>query len=232
MVNSSIKKKDNYPDMMAIEQEYLNLSGDYYDQKESSEKNILRKYFHSSRQIMVEKNVTSIYKKGDVIVDLGCGAVNWNKNKLPVIGVDINKKMLAYAKKKQRLKSFIVNTIDDAQFKDASVDIVIITEVLEHMPNYKEIVKKIYKMLKPEGHLIITVPYDTIFSLWKPLFETECFIKGNIMGNVYYKYRCGHVNHFSPRRLKKILEYEKFKIQKYESNFRLNFLFIAQKQTK
>jgi len=42
---------------------------------------------------------------------------------------------------------------------DASVDCVLFTEVLEHIPNPEEILMEIKRILKPGGRLFLTVPF-------------------------------------------------------------------------
>ncbi len=44
-------------------------------------------------------------------------------------------------------------------FKDHSMDHVLCLEVLEHVPNYPQALEEFARVLKPGGHLIITVPF-------------------------------------------------------------------------
>jgi SAM-dependent methyltransferase len=48
---------------------------------------------------------------------------------------------------------------------DASIDSALCTEVLEHCPNPSDVLQEVHRVLKPGGHLLITVPF-----LW-PLHE-------------------------------------------------------------
>ncbi|MCK4464065.1 MAG: glycosyltransferase, partial [Candidatus Omnitrophica bacterium] len=41
------------------------------------------------------------------------------------------------------------------------------------------------------------------FSMWRPLFFLQVLLQGYIFRNPYYRARCGHVNHFSPEKIKK-----------------------------
>lgn len=44
-------------------------------------------------------------------------------------------------------------------FKDRSIDHIISCEVLEHVPNYKDALAELARVLKPGGSLIVTVPF-------------------------------------------------------------------------
>ncbi|MFZ6849237.1 class I SAM-dependent methyltransferase [Undibacterium sp. RuRC25W] len=48
-------------------------------------------------------------------------------------------------------------------FPDASFDAVLCTEVLEHVQHYQTLVDEIHRVLKPGGHLIVTVPWSARF---------------------------------------------------------------------
>lgn len=50
---------------------------------------------------------------------------------------------------------------------DGSFDIIICTEVLEHVANPFDAVKELKRMLKPEGHLFVTTPFN--FRIHGPL---------------------------------------------------------------
>src|SRR3989344_7752340 len=70
--------------------------------------NPVRAWFHKSRNNIVINCIKKYYKKGDKIVDLGCGNCLWNTEGIPVIGIDLNKKMMEYAKKRGRLTSYYI----------------------------------------------------------------------------------------------------------------------------
>lgn len=44
-------------------------------------------------------------------------------------------------------------------FKNESFDLLVTLEVLEHIPDYKKAVKEIFRVMKPGGSVIITVPF-------------------------------------------------------------------------
>jgi len=192
-------------------------------------KNPLRNWFHSSRHNIINSLVEKYYKNGDKIVDLACGNCLWNIKKLPVIGLDYSKKMLEYAKQKGRLKKYLVEDIKNTSLKDNSIDIIVISEAIEHIKEKEQTIKEIYRILKKGGIVITSVPYCTYFSIWKPLFKMQCIWQGYIKGDDYYKHNCGHINHFSPKKIRNLLEKFKFKVKEQFSNFRFTIFTVAEK---
>ncbi len=199
------------------ETEYAQLQGDFYDVQAKS-LNPIRAWFHTSRNHLVTKCVREFFKPGAVIVDLACGNCLWNSEKLPVTGIDVNESMLKHAKEKGRLKDYYVSNINKIPLKPDSVEIVVVTETLEHIKNYPDTIEEIRRILKPGGIVISTVPYDTNLSLWKPLFAIQCLIQGSILGKEYYKKKCGHINHFSPKTIEQAFKNQGFKVVKQFHN--------------
>ena len=177
--------------------DYTAINRDFYDSQAESF-NPLRKWFHQTRHRLIG-DLVQIYFRGGTILDLGCGNCLWNTNRgLPVIGVDISKGMLEFAKEQGNISDAIETSLNHLAIRDQSIDMIVITEVLEHMKFYNEILTSINKALKPGGFIVASVPYDTRFSMWRPLFAIQCMIQGYVFGDEYYRKKCGHINHFSP----------------------------------
>ena len=88
---------------------------------------------------------------------------------------------------------------------DASQDVVIMSETLEHLLNVDAVVAEVRRVLKPTGTFLITVPYDFFLGPFFVMFNVNCLWQGYVRGSVYHQYRCGHVNHFTKRRLRDAL---------------------------
>lgn len=196
--------------------DYTDVEGDFYDAQCASP-NPVRSWFHTSRHKLVKELVEKYYQGGK-IVDVGCGACLWNTNKLPVIGLDVNKALLEKAKTSGRLQDYYLGEVQDKHFNAAEFSFVVSSEFIEHCIDYADVIHELNRMLKVGGRAVITVPYDTNLSLWKPLFTLQCFIQGTLKGDEYYKKECGHVNHFSPKSLS--LEFEKngFKVLEFRNH--------------
>jgi SAM-dependent methyltransferase len=94
------------------------------------------------------------------ILDYGCG-VGSNINMLRDFGktevFEPHHKTAQYVKKK-----FNINIINKIKKK---YDLIILTDVIEHIKNEKIIIKKLLNSLKKNGHLLITVPaFQILFS--------------------------------------------------------------------
>ncbi len=179
---------------------------DFYDAQANSP-NPLRKWFHRTRHVNVRRMVDRHHLEGDVL-DIGCGNVVWNwGNTYPVIGVDINPEALDYNLEKGRITRSVCTPVEDLhQIEDGTIGLAVCSEVIEHVPGFWKVMEEAYRVLKPGGKFIVTVPYDTTLSLWRPLFWLQCLYQGRVRGDGYYRQRCGHVNYFCPRTILMYLE--------------------------
>lgn len=208
---------------------YEALSGSFYDDQTDPKKvGKLRAWHHSSRYKKLIETVNKYYKKGDKVVDLACGSGVWNINKLPVIGVDINKDMLLFGKEKGLLSEIHVGYIEKVPLKDNFADLVIMTEIFEHVEDLPKVRNEALRILKKGGKLIATVPYDAFPSPHLPVFLAYCFIRGYILGTEYYKQFCGHINRFSPKKFREMLG-PRFKITEQFSVNGLLIFTVAEK---
>jgi ubiquinone/menaquinone biosynthesis C-methylase UbiE len=124
----------------------------------------------SRRDLYKEQRRTELFihllkpHKDEKLLDVGCGdglqleAFNKYNPHLKLCGIDVSKKRIERASK--RVKAFLINGFaDELPFKSETFDKVICSEVLEHVPNPLLVLKEIYRVMKNEGKLIISVPY-------------------------------------------------------------------------
>lgn len=101
------------------------------------------------------------------IVDLGCGeGILLEKlvKKFPnqnIVGIDFMKENVEICQK--HLLPARQGDIYDLDLKDGSVDMVILMEVIEHLENASKAIKEIYRILRPNGKLIVIFPNDAFF---------------------------------------------------------------------
>jgi ubiquinone/menaquinone biosynthesis C-methylase UbiE len=172
-----------------------------------------RAWYHSSRYVKLTRFIMSHYKSGMNVADLGCGNCHWNTEHIPVNGVDINEKMLKWAQQNKRLTSYTVSSdLAKTGLPTHSQDIVIISEVLEHLVEHKPVLDEVKRILKPGGTFLVTVPYDFFLGPFFILYNINCFYLGYVKGSVYHKYRCGHINHFTKARLRDTLRKNDFEL--------------------
>jgi len=112
----------------------------------------------------------SKFKPGDKILDAGCGIGMYGleyalKNNISVIGVDLSEDKIRNAKKlKESLQAkniqFLEGDLTKLNFKDDSFDFIICSDVLEHIPNDEKALKELGRVLKKNGTLLLTFPYN------------------------------------------------------------------------
>lgn len=202
------QKKENY---LTIKK-YKEILKENYFENEVSSSNPIKSFFHSNRMKVIHNLVKKYYKPNLFILDIGCGNSLWNNSGLPITGIDASETMIKWGIKNNFLKYGIVSNFHNLPLKSNFVDIIILTEVIEHILDYQEFIISLKLILKKNGLLIVSVPKDTYFSLWKPLFKIQCLFQKYIKKNLYYYYECGHVNQFSKQSLSNLMLYSGFGI--------------------
>ena len=94
------------------------------------------------------------------ILDAGCGPGNLISRLLPwgdVIGTDASSDALAFCQRKHAVQ--VEQTpIKDMPFADNTFDFIFALEVIEHIEDDLGAMRELYRILKPNGFLITTVP--------------------------------------------------------------------------
>jgi 2-polyprenyl-3-methyl-5-hydroxy-6-metoxy-1,4-benzoquinol methylase len=99
-----------------------------------------------------------------------------------VLGVDPNRYACRYASERLGVPS-IPATLEDAGIPDASIDVVLMMHVIEHVPDPVQTLREIHRILKPGGHLVLETPrYDTL--MFKLLGHRERSI--SCAGHIYF----------------------------------------------
>ncbi|MDO8638520.1 MAG: class I SAM-dependent methyltransferase [Candidatus Daviesbacteria bacterium] len=108
--------------------------------------------------------------KNKVIVDIG-SSFGWlekeiiNEKPRRIIGIEPNEDAVAFAKKNVKAE-FVVGDALNIPLKDSCADIVILFDVLEHVPvnTEEKALKEAYRILKDRGILLLSTPNDNLFS--------------------------------------------------------------------
>lgn len=107
---------------------------------------------------------------GKTLLEIGCGnglsLEVYQNYGLQTRGLEPNGPKLS---KKEKTLGISRNTIKKASYYKNSFDYIVLREVLEHIPNQKQVLSKCREWLKPSGKLIVTVPNTN--GLWRRIFK-------------------------------------------------------------
>ncbi len=148
-----------------------------------------------------------------VVVEVGCGSGNLLlESGLPartVIGLDASLSALQFCVSRRSGPPFHFAraTGERLPLRDASVDLVILVEVIEHLPEPSHTLGQIARVLRPGGRLVLTTPNYDWPSPW-PLLEWIA----DRSGLVAQMRDAQHVTRFGPGSLAALLERESFEV--------------------
>ncbi|MBI2676113.1 MAG: class I SAM-dependent methyltransferase [Candidatus Aenigmarchaeota archaeon] len=121
-------------------------------------------------KIKREMQVSRMSGKPDILVDLGCGAGRYH-SLIParhVIGLDISRKKLLKAKEEGSKGYLILGSVFNLPFKSGSCEAVLLSEVIEHVDDQKQVLEEVKRIVRPGGSLIISTPSSSFPFLWDP----------------------------------------------------------------
>lgn len=111
------------------------------------------------------EEVSRRVREGAKVLDAGCGVGNLlgylkEARNADVYGVDISSRGIGTASKKGIQGA--VGCLPDLPLADNCMDVVIATEVLEHLSAPRKAVREMVRILRPGGLLILSVPDDNL----------------------------------------------------------------------
>lgn len=152
--------------------------------------------------------------KAESILDAGCGE-GFTMDKLmkneigkTIEGIEYSKDAITFGKKLFPNLNFRQGSIYELPYQNNSFDLVICTEVFEHLEKPAKALKEILRVSKK--YLIISVPNEPVFMLSNFLRGKNLLKLGNDPD---------HINHWNPLSLKKYLEKNGLKIKKVRLPF-------------
>lgn len=199
---------------------------DYYQQGVKT--NFLQRRWHNGKvDVVVDLIGDKIF---DSILDVG-SASGWFlseiKKRNPTAsctGVDVYAPAIEYANKHYQDIIFKVADAHKLPFKQASFDLVICTEVLEHVVNPEQVVSEIERVLKPGGAAIIEMDSGNI------LFKLAWYWWTNLRGGVW---KDSHIHVFNATILENMLRKSNMEIiSKKYFNMSMGIAFFMMKKKK
>lgn len=109
--------------------------------------------------------------------------------KTAVFGIDKNPSYVAIASRLLAKTNAKISEGDatNLPFTKGSMDVVICSELLEHVPDDVQVLHEIFRVLKPGGRAILTVPSATYPFLWDPInWVIERFFGTHVPAHIWW----------------------------------------------
>ncbi|OGH53779.1 MAG: hypothetical protein A3G15_04060 [Candidatus Levybacteria bacterium RIFCSPLOWO2_12_FULL_40_10] len=157
------------------------------------------------------------------ILDVGCGrgfyvnALSLYDFPKEIIGLDINKEYLEEARRyaSDMRAKFIRKSVYSINYTNNYFDLVICSELLEHLSYDKKALSEIFRVLKKGGTLIVTVPSEDFPLFWDPVnWVLMRFFNTHINKDVWFLAGiwAGHERLYNMKNLSRIIEEAGFSI--------------------
>jgi SAM-dependent methyltransferase len=173
------------------------------------------------------------------ILEVGCGSGNLisiplAKRGLTVVGIDIHFESIAYARRiAAQYPNLVFHHMPVEECRGGYYDVVICSEVLEHVSTYREFFAEIVEKMKADNSiLILTVPsgygpFELQKWIWRNAFEDTWLYR--FLRDIYRRNRkrdlsrsgflnkdSPHVNFFRFRQLRTLFEQHGLEIEEYQ----------------
>jgi len=185
------------------------------------EKNIFQRFWHSNKLKAVVEFTPNSPKR---ILDVGC-ASGWFVSELSkrfakarCYGIDIYDKGIKFAERTYPKIEFKVADAHKIPYKKNTFDLVVCTEVLEHLDDPKSAILEIKRVLKRGGLAIVELDSGNL------LFSIVWYIWRKFSGKVW---KDSHLHSFNIKKLEKMIESCNLKIlRKQKFNFGMAIVFL------
>jgi len=184
---------------------------EFYE-KEMYKKTIGSRYVDRiERKIVMDelKNLTNYS-----FLDLGCGNGRWSGELIKrgnyVVGLDISPEMLKVCRKKIKSKRFstVESDMENLLFEDNTFDGVVCIRAIKYAKNYRNVIKEVHRISKPNSLFILEVP--NFYQYFIPKFLSRIF-----KNNGYFSY----IRLFKLKEIEKTFKEEGFNVMKIEPMF-------------
>ena len=145
------------------------------------------------------KKWLSLIERNDKILDVGCGdgvfSIELAKRGYDIVGMDLSANSINYAKyfsKRSEVKiDFLVGDACHFPFANESFDIILCSEVLEHIKDDEDVIKEISRVTKAGGFLFLTTPSDKASTYPG---HVRCGYSPNDISSMLIKFRINVIN--------------------------------------
>jgi SAM-dependent methyltransferase len=140
----------------------------HFDYSEQDMSPVTRNEFTRLRESILKEITDDL----SIVLDVGCGNGWVSKGLIPrgnkVISMDISTENPVNAVRSLRHKNHagLIADVYNIPLKENSVDCIVASEIMEHLPDPKVFIINLLKILKSKGKLIITVPYNEVIEYY------------------------------------------------------------------
>jgi len=196
---------------------------DYY--QKGVKTNVLQRMWHRGK---VNAVLSLIQFKPVNVLDVGC-ASGWFlsniKKKYPkskCVGVDKYKEAVVYGNKKYKNMKLRQADAHKLPFKARTFDLVVCTEVLEHVEDPKIVLLEIERVLIKNGHAIVEMDSGNF------LFRSAWYWWTNIRRGVW---RDSHIHAFNTKKLEKLIKNSRLTVvEKKNFNYTMGVAFLLKRE--
>ncbi|MEK6799267.1 MAG: class I SAM-dependent methyltransferase [Planctomycetota bacterium] len=153
---------------------------------------------------------------GRRLLEIGCGGGHVLRMfpQCELTGVDVSGEMLAKARRNlgDLPARLIKGEVHEAGLADATFDVIICTEVLEHVVDPQRLLREARRLLAPGGRLVVTFPNDRLIERIKRWIIAMRLARLPILGRISWGAERFHLHRWSVRQMRALLS-EVFTIQ-------------------
>lgn len=135
----------------------------YYQNVKSPPATFSHSFSRTSRFWKVAEQIPSLEHAKNLVVDIGCGdghlcaelqMAGWPS----VVGIDVSQERIARARQSYPQVTFYDRPIEATDIAQHSVDLIIMDNVIEHLPDPVTILEQLCAYMRPDGKIVLITP--------------------------------------------------------------------------
>lgn len=209
--------------MKDLEKIWNQVPANYY--QKGVKNNLFQSLWHGRKIALAKKLLNAIKFKN--CLDVGCASgfmvseIAKLNPKAKYFGIDIYEKVIKHARKTYPNIKFEVASASKIPFADNSFDLILFYETIEHVEDPQICLKEIKRVLKEQGHLILTMDSGSF------LFRMVWYVWEKSYGKIW---QGAHLHPFHHKQLEELIKTVGFKIKnKIFSHLGMEITFILKK---